>query len=351
MPKTASVVLLALAAVACGPTSHETHAAAPAPRPEPAGAPVLAVVDGAPIREADFGKDIKDKIAELDNESRQRRLHLLWVGVEDALGGRLLAKEAKKRGIPVETLREQEILSKVTPPTEEEIQHYYDRNADQIGVDYRTAEPLLKQQLTQERALTLERAYVDKLRETAQVSYAFPVPDLPREKLDIGKGPGSGKPGARVTLVEFSDFQCPYCSRASVMVKKLKELYPNDLRIEFRNYPLSQHPQARNAAEASICADEQGKFWEYHDLLFQNARALEATDLQRYAVQVGLDPKAFTSCLASDRPRNAIDTSVSLGQKAGVQGTPALWINGIKLIGLMPMPLLQAFIDRELARQ
>jgi protein-disulfide isomerase len=347
MPKTVSV-LLALALAACGPKATEARAPAAGARPD---AQVLATLDGAPIAEGEFGKDVKEKLADLDNESRQRRLHLLWIGVEDAMGKRLLAKEAQKRGIAVEVLREQEILSKVTPPTDEEIQQYYDRNADQIGVDYRTAAPLLKQQLSQERALTLERAFVDKLREQSQVKYTFPVPELPRQRLDIGNGPSWGKKDARVTLVEFSDFQCPFCSRASVAVKKLKELYPNDLRIEFRDYPLSQHAQARGAAEAGHCAEEQGKFWEYHDLLFQNARALDQADLQRYAVQAGLDVKTFNSCLESDRARGAVETSISLGQKAGVQGTPALYINGVKLIGLLPIPLLQAFIDHELTRQ
>jgi len=344
-------VLLVLALAACGPKANLAREPAAGARISSTDGPVLAKLDGAAVAEADFGKDVKDKLAELDNESRQRRLHLLWIGVEDAMGKRLLAKEAQKRGVAVEALREAEVLSKVTPPTEEEIQQYYDRNAEQIGVDYKTAAPLLKQQLAQERALTLERAFVDKLRDQSKVEYAFPIPELPHEKVEIGTGPSWGKKDARVTLVEFSDFQCPYCSRASLMIKKLKELYPNDLRVEFRDYPLAQHPQARGAAEAGHCANEQGKFWEYHDLLFQNARALGQADLQRYAVQVGLDLKAFNACLESDRPRNAVEASVSLGQKAGVQGTPALYVNGIKLIGLMPIPLLQAFIDHELTRQ
>jgi protein-disulfide isomerase len=341
----AGVLLLA----ACGGTTTSSAPAAAAPRAS-AALPSLGSVDGKPIFEEELDREARQQIEALDNETAQRRLHMLWAGLEDAVGKRLLAKEAARRGISVETLREQEIFPKIKTPTEEELQQLYDQNADRIGVDYKTALPHLKTQLTAERARAAERELVDRLRETSQVRYTLPIPNLPRRNVDIGSGPTWGKKDARVTLVEFSDFQCPYCARASVVLRKLKELYPNELRIEFRDYPLPQHPQARGAAEAGRCAEEQGKFWEFHDLLFQNARALEADDLRKYAVQAGIDLPAFNTCLASDRPKTAVDTSLALGQKAGVDGTPALYLDGIKLIGLMPLPLMQAFIDAELAR-
>jgi protein-disulfide isomerase len=342
---------LALLLVAgCGGATSSSAAPTAAPRPATA-APALGSVDGKPIFEDELDRESRQQIEALDNETAQRRLHLLWAGLEDAVGKRLLAKEAARRGISVETLREQEIFPKVKTPTEEELQQLYDQNAERIGVDYKTALPHLKTQLTAERSRAAERELVDRLREQAQVKYTLPIPAFPRRPVEIGSGPAWGKKEARVTLVEFSDFQCPYCARASVVLRKLKELYPNELRIEFRDYPLPQHAQARGAAEAGRCAEEQGKFWEYHDLLFQNARALESDDLRKYAVQAGIDLPTFNACLASDRPKTAVDTSMSLGQKAGVEGTPALYLDNIKLIGLLPLPLMQALIDAELARR
>ena len=311
---------------------------------------VLGTVDGAPIALDDLDPEIQSRLDELTNETQQRRMHLLWVGFEDVITKRMLAREARKRGVTVENLREKEILSKITAPTDEEVQQFYDENADRIGVDFRTAAPQIKAELTTDRSRAAERAFVDRIREQVAVKYTLPVPDLPHSKIEAGVGPTWGKKDAKVTIVEFSDFQCPYCARASVIINKLKELYPNDLRVEFRDYPLAQHADARAAAEAARCANEQGKFWEYHDLLFANSRALRPDDLKRYATNAGLDLNAFATCLASDRPKNAIETSVALGQKAGVEGTPAIYVNGIKLVGLLPLPLMQAFVDHELGR-
>ena len=308
------------------------------------------VLLGSTIRRADLDADIVQRLADNDSEAAQRRLHLLWVGLEEALARRLLAKEATRRGIGVEALRDKEILAKLTPPTDAELREFYDVNAERLGVSFETAAPHIKNELTTERIRALERALIERLREQVDIRYTLPVPDLPRQKLELGTGPSWGKPDARVTLVAFSDFECPYCARASAVLTRLKELYPHDLRIEFRDFPLAQHPNARRASEAARCAHEQGKFWEYHDLLFANARALGPADLERYAGEAGLDRDAFGKCLASDRPKKAIDSSLALGQKAGVSGTPALYINGMKLVGLLPLPLFQAIIDRELGR-
>src|SRR5262249_2403115 len=149
---------------------------------------------------------------------------------------------------------------------------------------------------------------------------------------------------AKVTVIEFSDFQCPYCAQARRMIERLAELYPDTLKVVYRDFPLAQHPQARAAAEAAQCANEQKKFWSYHALLFQNASALEAADLKRYASQADLDVAKFESCIASDRPKMAVAANEEAGRKFGVEGTPAIFVNGIKLVGLLPMPLLQALV-------
>src|SRR5690606_17287626 len=122
----------------------------------------------------------------------------------------------------------------------------------------------------------------------AEVSYSLPVPPLPRKAFRVGDGPSAGPKDAKVTVVTFSDFQCPYCARATRTVEELKQFYGDKIRIAYRHFPLSQHTRATPAAEASHCADEQGKFWEYHDVLYQNQQSLEEADLTRYAEDLKL---------------------------------------------------------------
>ncbi|MBN1960123.1 MAG: thioredoxin domain-containing protein [Deltaproteobacteria bacterium] len=309
----------------------------------------LGSINNTVVYEKDLDPQIIAKLSELHNESEQRRLHLLWLGFEDAISKKLLAQEAQRRKISVEALREQEIFANIEKPSDEEIQEFYDQNADQIGIDFETAGSQIRAELTAQRAREAERAFIDQLRESVEIKYNLPINELPRIKFNAGEGPSWGSRNAKVVIVEFSDFQCPYCARASVILKKLSELYPNDLRIEFRNFPLKQHHAAYEAAKAALCANEQGKFWQYHDLLFANSRALGADDLQRYANEVAIDTDKFSKCLASDRPGHLLEKMAALGQQIDIQGTPAIYLNGIQLIGLLPLPIMQALIDNEIS--
>ncbi len=310
---------------------------------------VLAELDGVAISQDELGKEVRARLEDFASEAAQRRLHLLWVGVEDIIAERILEKEAKRRGVTVEVLREKEVLSKVEKPKDEEVRQFYEQNAARIGAGFDEVAAEIKHELFANRVRSRERAFVDRLREQSTVTYSLPVPELPRARLAVGEGPSSGPADAKVVIVIFSDFECPYCARAGAMVHELVALYPNTLRFEFRDYPLGQHGESRAAAEAARCADEQGKFWEYHDVLFANARALGPDDLRHYAEQVGLESQAFEACLASRRPKEAVASSIALGKQAGIDGTPAIYINGIKLIGVLPLPLVTAIIDRELA--
>ncbi len=324
---------------------------APRPQADPGAATagdILGLVDGSPVRRQELNKEITARMSDLQNEAAQRQFHLLWAGLEDAIGERLLTKEAAQRNVSVDDLREAEIAAKVAMPTDDEVRKVYDENIASSGLAFDKAAPHIRNQMMSERLELQERAFVEQLREKADVRYALPAPELPRFAIEKGSGPAAGPADAKVTLVEFSDFQCPYCSRASGLVKRLRELYPHALRVEFRDFPLQQHPEARAASEAARCADEQNKFWEYHDALFANQQAQKSEDLERYAEQAKLDIAAFKTCLASGRAGQAVRASEELGRKNGIQGTPAIYINGIKLVGLLPLPLMQALIDREL---
>lgn len=156
---------------------------------------------------------------------------------------------------------------------------------------------------------------------------------------------------APVTIVEFSDFECPYCKQVVPTLTQLLSRYPEKVKLVFRDFPLdSIHPQARKAAEAARCAEDQGKFWEYHDALFANAPKLGAEELAAYARQVGLDVASFQRCLGSGTHAAAVQKSVDEGIRLGVTGTPAFFINGELLSGAQPLDAFARVIERELAR-
>ena len=171
----------------------------------------------------------------------------------------------------------------------------------------------------------------------------------PRVTLDITDDePAKGPEDAPIVLVEYSDFQCPYCARAQPSVAQVLQTYGDKVRLVFRDFPLAMHDNAQLAAEAGQCAAEQGQFWEYHDVLFANARALAASDLQQYATDLGLDMIPFNSCLESGRHTNGVQADLASGQARGVSGTPAFFINGRLLSGAQPFSAFQKIIDEEL---
>jgi protein-disulfide isomerase len=175
---------------------------------------------------------------------------------------------------------------------------------------------------------------------------------LPVEELvevDTTNDPFVGPEDAAVTIVEFSDFECPFCSRAYETVNEVKELYGDDVKVVFKNFPLSFHDNAQKAAEASECAFDQDMFWEMHDMLFENQDALTVEDLKAYAEELGMDTETFNECLDSGAKEEAVEEDFNAGTEVGVTGTPAFFINGRELIGAQPLEAFQAIIDNELA--
>ena len=170
-----------------------------------------------------------------------------------------------------------------------------------------------------------------------------------RVEVDYSNDPFIGPEDAQVTIVEFSDFECPFCSRAYETVYEIKEAYEGQVKIVFKNFPLSFHANAQKAAEASECAYDQGKFWEMHDIMFENQDALSVDDLKSYAEELGLDTEAFNECLDSGAKETAVSEDFEAGNEVGVTGTPAFFINGIELVGAQPYEAFQAIIDGELA--
>jgi protein-disulfide isomerase len=177
-----------------------------------------------------------------------------------------------------------------------------------------------------------------------------PLPADKMAKIAADDAPAFGPKDAKVTIVEFSDFQCPYCTKAADTVKEIKKSYGDRVRFVFRQFPLDFHKQAHGASQAALAAHAQGKFWPYHDLLFANQSALQPADLEKYAKQVGLKMDAFKSAMKDGTFTKTVDADLELGKEVSVQGTPTMFLNGQRVANPTDFKGLASLIDKELAK-
>lgn len=267
--------------------------------------------------------------------------------LDELVGNILIDQEAKARGIDRMTLIEQEISSKVSAVSEVEVAAWYQANQSRVqGATLDQVRAPIRAMLTQERMQTARHQYLDTLKTKTPVKLSL---EPPRQKVATADRPTRGPANAPIELVEFSDFQCPYCLRANPVVTQVLNAYGDKIKFTYRHYPLGNHPDARPAAEASQCANEQGKFWPYHDRLFATASRLGADDLKQDAAALGLDTAKFNACVDSHKYKADVDADVVAGDEAGVDGTPAFFINGRMISGAQPFDAFKRIIDEELA--
>jgi protein-disulfide isomerase len=308
-----------------------------APKPKD---PVV-VVAGQPIYEEDLEAAVQGKLSRLRDQEYEIKAEAL----EGLVGQRLLEAEAKKQGVTVEKLWQQ-MDSQVADPTDAEVEAYY------LGMKDRLNRPLaeVKTQLRARLKLAkIQQARQDFLKRLLAANEVAIYLEPPKMKVAYDPRRVRGNAQAPVMIVEFADFECPYCRREETVLKALVTKYGDKVSVAYLDFPLrSIHAQAEPAAEASRCAEEQGKFWQYHDLLIAESARLDASSLLDYAAQVGMDKKQFSECLSAGRFKAAIDEDLRVGESLGVSGTPAFFINGIFLSGAQPMSKFEKMIDNEL---
>ena len=325
----------------------ETDEAQPA-----AGKVALGRVNGNILYSTDLDTSLQQEISRSKSEALQREMHLRWVGFRGLVGESLLDEEARRLGISREELYRREVIERVTPPSQSELKRLYDANRARFqGASFEEVSPSLKEHLSVQRREALMEELVERLVARADVQMDIPVPALPREKLDLRDAPFMGPADAKVTVVEFADYECPYCAKASQVMKNLRELYPHDLRVVYLDFPLERHPFARVAAEAAHCMHLQGHFWAYHDMLYDNLGEVDRSMLGDMAARVGGDRKEFDRCMKSDIPKRWVARGKKEASRLGLNATPSIFINGVKLLGLLPLPLMQRFVDNELQRK
>jgi protein-disulfide isomerase len=287
-----------------------------------------------------------EKLFEMEEQRYQTRRQV----IDQLIFKELVEAEAKKAGKTEEQWMQEQVETKVKPPSDAEIQAFFEQNKEGMppGTTLDMVKPRIIDFMTRDQKGTLVRALFDDLKKKAGVEITLAAPKKPKKEVEA-KGPARGPESAKVTIVEFSDFQCPFCSRAHDTVEEVMNAYPGKVRLVFRHFPLDFHAQAPKAAEASLCAHDQGKFWEYHDVLFKNQQKLQVEDLKAHATGLGLDAAKFNECLESGKHAATVKEDTEAGKKVGVNGTPAFFINGQMLSGAQPLEAFKQIIDSELA--
>lgn len=248
-------------------------------------------------------------------------------------------------------LLDAEVTAKIRLVTEKEIEDFYQANNAGLRGEEAAVRQNIRAYLQQQKVAARREHFVQSLRAQARVVVHLQPPPVIRVDVSIAGAPVRGAAEAPVTLVEFSDFHCPFCKRVQPTLMQLLERYPGKVRLVYRDFLIdSLHPQARRAAEAARCAHDQGKFWDYHDLLYAEAPRASPEDLGRYAAQVGLEPPTFERCLSGGAHRTTVQRDLDEGIRLGVTGTPAFFVNGRPLSGAQPLEAFDRVIEEDLAR-
>ena len=288
---------------------------------------IFATVGGQPLKAGLLKERLKPIIYRIQLET-----YLLAKKQADQMvDNMLLLDEARRRQIAPEEIVRAEISNKVRTPTEAEVAKFYEDNKARINGDLNSVRNQIALYLQDEDKRRLEGELSNRLRKNADVRWLMTEPPQPVQNVSVDDDPSRGGANAAVTIVEFTDFQCPACAAMHPVLEEVLKSYGDKVRFVVRDFPLNQHENARKAAEAANAANAQGKFFEYITLLFQRQKALDVPSLKKYATELGLDRARFDAAL--DRGVYAAEVShdVEDGEMYGVGSTPTIFINGVQL--------------------
>lgn len=308
--------------------------------------PVVAKFDGKAITADEAFQSVKTRLFDLEEEM----FRIKERAIMDYIEQQLLEEESRKQNLSVQQLVEKEMGTEEAEVSDAEITEFLTSKGLSLN-DPRIRKEDVRDYLKFRQRHDKRQGFVAKLKEKAKVEILLKEPESPKLAVSTDGYPSWGNANAPVTIVEFSDFECPYCSRAMPTLAQIKKEYgPEKVRIVFRDMPLPSHPRATPAALASHCANEQGKFWEYHDMLFENQRALEDKDLKEYAKKLSLDTAKFNECYDNKKHKDLVENSQREAQAVGIQATPSFVINGDLLQGAQPFEKFKEKIDRALRK-
>jgi protein-disulfide isomerase len=336
-----------------GPAPAAT-ATAPATLPGAATDPntVVATWNGGQVTYGELATATGGQVKKLEIDYLQNKYDLESGSLEQMIDEKLIEAEAKARGMDVAALKKAEISDKATKPSEQDITQTMElmkrRMAGQPDDKVKAQTIMMLQgRAEQERA----EAFLAELKTKYASKTTLPFPDLPRVEVSKDDDPVRGDPNAALTVIQFAEFQCPYCGRAKDTVDKVLKNYDGKVNMVFRDFPLGFHDRAIPAAVAANCAGAQGKYWEMWDAMMSNQRALADADLEGYATKAGVaNMDTWHQCLRDPAQVEEVRKDTKDGETAGVTGTPAFFINGVMISGAQPYEKFSSIIDRELAK-
>jgi protein-disulfide isomerase len=324
-----------------------TVACAQPPAAETAGdVGVVARFADQVITSAELDEAVKAQLISL----RQQEYELKRQQLEQTIYERLVERAATAAGVTAAQYTEQQVAAKVGEPAEAEIQQVLTQYRARLNPDDAKAREQVVGYLKQQQQAKLNADLKERLFREANVEILL-EPMRFEAKVAADHPVRGGGPKAPITLIEYTDFQCPFCIRVQPTLAQIMERYGDSVRHVFKHLPLPMHPQARLGAEASLCAGAQGKFWEMHDWLFANKDKIARDSLVTEATALGLNAEAFAACLDSNTFGARVDEDMSEARSFGITGTPGFLINGIAIRGAMPFEEFARTIDSELKRQ
>lgn len=309
-----------------GSTVKQLVTEATPPNSEADRARVFAIVHGKRITSGDIEDSLKAVVS-----SVQEQIYNLRKDELDAkINNLLLEQEAQKKGVAPQALYQAEIAPRTKPVTDEEARKFYEENKGRMNGTYEERQTQIVQYLQSSRQTAAEKVFAEDLRKGAAVQIFLKPPDPPVFDIPIEDRPWRGGATAPVTIIEFTDYECPSCGATQPLLEEIVQEFGDKVKLVARNYPLDQHKFAFKAAEAAESAREQGKYWEYVAILFKNQNALEVDKLKEYAGQLGLDRRKFDAALDSGKFVDKVKRDLAEGDKVGVDSTPTVFINGKK---------------------
>lgn len=333
-----------LACQSSGNKGSSTPELASAPGAE--SAQIAARIHGRAITVEEIDDQIKDELfLKATNKGEPGRVYEIRNNTLQArLNRQVVADAAKAENLSAAEFVKQE-LEALEPISSDEIAAFFGANAEQMsGTSLELATGSISTHLTALRVGTV----ISDLREKAGVVVLL---EPARTEIDA-IGPSKGPDDAAITLIEFTNFQCPKCQRFEPTAKRLLDKYPDQIRLVFRHYPFRTHPRSQPAGEAAACADAQGKFWVYHDRLFKNrVGGLSDNDLEHYGVELGLEMEAFRQCISERETKRVVDADAKAAKRLGLTSAPSFFLNGIRVTGARSLDKLSKLIDKELALQ
>ena len=327
-------ILLLLGVLLATPSTLRSQQAQPISSEE-----VVAIVGGKVFTHADLERLEAAKLLPARDQFYKAQREALDHLIDETV----LEMQAQREKVTVQQLLEAHVISRVKDPTEDQLEVYYE--GVQTDQPFAAVRDKILETIRQHRISKARKEYLDSLRNQANLEVLLASPSA---DVALGNAPTRGVQNAPVLVIEFADYECPYCQKIAPDLKRLQADYAGKVLFAFKDFPLAMHKRAQKAAEATRCAGQQDKFWEYHDLLFEKGSGLEIAQLKDYARALHLNAETFDKCLDSGETAQVVKQDLEQAQKLGLTGTPSFFVNGHFFSGAASYSTIREIVDQQL---